>query len=251
VAALRHEEFLDGSTTTDFIERLGADLVPDGARAPSGTRSDDEPGRAAIAAAMWIQGANRVAAPVLGDAPSGWRNARLPRQSIDFVLDGGEVGVTYARQRDGAFVAAVGGGDDQGVRVHDWRPGAIDLEIDGGRRVVPVTRAGDRVHVQSAHGTVELEVVPRFVPPGQGGPAGGLTAPMPGVVLEVRVGAGDEVEAGQVLVVLEAMKMEHHIRAPGAGTVSGVEVAVGAQVENGAVLLVLDAGDDGAPEAAS
>jgi biotin carboxyl carrier protein len=67
---------------------------------------------------------------------------------------------------------------------------------------------------------------------------------MPGVVLDVRVGVGEVVEAGQVLLVLEAMKMEHHIRAPGAGAVVEVHVEVGAQVENGAALLLIEAPDD-------
>jgi biotin carboxyl carrier protein len=65
---------------------------------------------------------------------------------------------------------------------------------------------------------------------------------MPGKVVSVRVAPGDEVEPGQVLVVLEAMKMEHQVTAPEAGVVSEVLVAVGEQVENGALLVVVDAG---------
>jgi propionyl-CoA carboxylase alpha chain len=103
-----------------------------------------------------------------------------------------------------------------------------------------VTRAGDRLHVQVPRGTVDLDVVPRFVVPGSTGTTGGLVAPMPGVVLEVRCAAGDRVGAGQTLVVLEAMKMEHRIDAPADGVVGAVEVTAGQHVENGAVLLVID-----------
>jgi propionyl-CoA carboxylase alpha chain len=63
---------------------------------------------------------------------------------------------------------------------------------------------------------------------------------MPGVVLDVRCAVGERVAAGQPLVVLEAMKMEHHVAAPDDGVVTELHVRVGQQVENGAVLLVLD-----------
>jgi propionyl-CoA carboxylase alpha chain len=76
------------------------------------------------------------------------------------------------------------------------------------------------------------------VVPGPAEIAGGFIAPMPGVVLDVRVEPGDTVTAGQTLVVLEAMKMEHHMTAPADGVVAEVRVEVGKQVENGALLLV-------------
>ena len=67
--------------------------------------------------------------------------------------------------------------------------------------------------------------------------AGGLEAPMPGKVLSVEVSAGDEVEAGDVLLVVEAMKMEHAIRAPAAGTVTEIRANVGEMVSPGAPLV--------------
>ena len=66
---------------------------------------------------------------------------------------------------------------------------------------------------------------------------GTITAPMPGTVLEVRVGPGDQVQTGQVLVVLEAMKMELALKAPFAGIVAGLTAAAGAQVALGSRLL--------------
>ena len=69
---------------------------------------------------------------------------------------------------------------------------------------------------------------------------------MPGVVIDVRCQPGDDVTAGQTLVVLEAMKMEHHVNAPADGRVAEVRVVKGQQVENGAVLLVFEeSADDG------
>ena len=66
-----------------------------------------------------------------------------------------------------------------------------------------------------------------------------LTSPMSGVVREVHVSPGDEVQAGAVVVVIEAMKMQNELRARRAGTVKAVYVSVGQRVEQGTPLLVL------------
>ena len=127
------------------------------------------------------------------------------------------------------------------ARIHDWRPDGIDVEIDGHRRDAAITLDANRVHVQVTRGTLSFDVVPRFVPPGGGDVTGGLTAPMPGEVLDVRCAVGDVVEARQILVVLEAMKMEHHVSAPFDGVVTEVRVAPGDQVDNDAMLLIIEA----------
>jgi propionyl-CoA carboxylase alpha chain len=227
-ATLRHPAFLEGDTTTDFIDRAGpaARFVP----------TDDELRRAATAAALWIQGSNRAGATVLRTIPTGWRNARLPAQQVTFAHGDRTVEIRYAAHRDGSFAV-----DDGSARIHAWSPRSIDIEVHGRRSRAAITTAGDRVHVQSPRGTIDLDLVPRFEVPGSDGPSGGLTAPMPGVVLEVRVAPGDHVTARQILVVLEAMKMEHHVTAPSDGIVSEVRVQAGQQVENGEVLLLLGA----------
>ncbi len=107
-----------------------------------------------------------------------------------------------------------------------------------------VTDARGTLHVQVVRGTIAFEVVPQFVVPGTAVHAGGLTAPMPGSIVQVRVAPGDRVEAGAVLVVMEAMKMEHHIVAPSDGHIAEVYVTAGEQVENGTALLLLEPDDD-------
>jgi biotin carboxyl carrier protein len=67
-----------------------------------------------------------------------------------------------------------------------------------------------------------------------------ILAPMPGMIVRVSVKAGDRVEAGQGVVVMEAMKMENELRATAAGTVRSVEVVPGTAVEKGALLVALE-----------
>ncbi len=238
-AVLRSPAFLAGDTTTDFIERVQPRLEVE--RDQAGLE------RLGPVAALWLQGRNRVDATVQPTLPGGWRNARLPAQTVGLRWGDAETVVRYRAQRDGTFVV----GDSSVAIVHRWAPDAIDIEVDGERATARVTLDGNRLHVSIGTSTATLELVPRFVVPGPAEVAGGFVAPMPGTVLDVRVAAGDAVSAGQTLVVLEAMKMEHHMSAPADGVVAEVRVAAGDQVANGAVLLLFepDAEPDAGPAA--
>ncbi|WP_426571123.1 acetyl/propionyl/methylcrotonyl-CoA carboxylase subunit alpha [Aquihabitans sp. McL0605] len=227
-AVLRTPEFLAGDTTTDFIERVRPRLAvePDLAGLE----------RMGPVAALWLQERNRRTAPVLAAMPSGWRNARLPAQTVGLRWGDHETTVRYRAQRDGTFAV----GDDGRAVVHEWTPESIDIEVDGHRSTARITLDGDHLHLSIGSSTASLQLVPRFTVPGPAEVAGGFIAPMPGVVLDVRVAVGQAVTAGETLVVLEAMKMEHHMSAPADGTVAEVRVATGDQVANGAVLLVFE-----------
>ena len=231
VATLRNEAFLAGDTTTDFIERID----------PARSQPAPDVATAAIAAAMWVQGRNRADDTIWGFARSNFRTGSLPPQHIEFAAGGDSddpVRVEYVPVRSGGF--ALGSG--QRVLVHDWTPGDVEVEIDGRRLRAAVTVAAGTAYVTLGRTTVTLPIVPRFTVPGSELPSGGLVAPMPGAVIEVRCAEGDTVSAGQVLVVLEAMKMEHHISAPFDGIVTDVPIAVDDQVDNGALLLTIEEG---------
>ena len=75
--------------------------------------------------------------------------------------------------------------------------------------------------------------------PGTETAIGGLVAPMPGKVIDLKVKKGKKVKVGDTLVILEAMKMEHSIKASEDGTVSELFVSINDQVENGALLMVV------------
>jgi propionyl-CoA carboxylase alpha chain len=115
----------------------------------------------------------------------------------------------------------------------------VVLEIDRvSARFAVAHGPGDAVAVDGPAGSVQLRVVPRFVDPAQTLASGSLLAPMPGSVVSVAVRDGDEVTAGDVVLVLEAMKMQHTISAPGDGVVSDL-AATGTQVTAGDVLAVV------------
>jgi len=129
------------------------------------------------------------------------------------------------------------------VTVHHAGDGWIEFSADGQRHHLHVLTVGDQVWVQGPDGDVALTAVPRFTGAEHGGTvAGGLVAPMPGTVLAVHVAPGDTVAAGQLVMIVEAMKMEHRITAPRAGAVTEVRARPGDQVSGGDLLAVLGEG---------
>jgi len=228
VSTLRSEAFLNGLTTTNFIEKV----KPPRSYAPS----DDELKKVAAIAAMWIQGKNRNEAELLGDLPSGWRNSRLPKQKMNFTCGETEIPITYRSRRDGNFDL----NEDSVVKIFQWNNKSISLEIDGHRISSKVTKSDDQVIVKMPWGNVSLEVVPRFVLPGSEEVIGGLIAPMPGKVVDLKVKVGDKVSKGDPVVILEAMKMEHQVNAPEAGKVKEIYIKKEQQLDNGALLMIVD-----------
>ena len=114
-------------------------------------------------------------------------------------------------------------------------------EIDGTRQRLRAIRRGETLYLQWRG---ELHAITRFDPiaavEASHAQHGGLSAPMNGSIVRVLVEPGQTVEAGAALVVLEAMKMEHSIRAPQAGTVKALYCREGEMVSEGAVLVELE-----------
>jgi biotin carboxyl carrier protein len=119
-------------------------------------------------------------------------------------------------------------------------PGTVVLVTGGVRRSYRVERVGATHYVDGPDGSSVFDEVDRHPVASEPVATGSALAPMPGSVVRVAVAEGDVVEAGQVLVVLEAMKMEHAVHAAVAGTVTGVTVAAGDQVETGQSLAVVE-----------
>jgi propionyl-CoA carboxylase alpha chain len=220
VRVLRHPAFLDGSADTAFLGStdLTAPLV-----------GPDDERLAAVAAALAGAAARRAAATVLGGLPSGWRN--VPSSPPRTVLTGpaGTHEIAYR--------------PDMAVSV---TPDEVVREADGLLRRWRVARYPDGLFVDGDSGAVRFTELcplggsdPPQTPPAIEGlpaprtPRGALRAPFPCTVVAVNVAVGDVVEQGQELLVIEAMKMRHVIRADRAGTIESLPVTTGSTVEVG------------------
>ncbi len=240
VAVLRDETFLSGQVGTDFFARTS--VVESSARA-------DPSAHQLLAAALALAEADRLRRRVQAGVPVAWRNVVSQPQRTTLVPAGaaGGLGSTGAARQE-HVVEWHGGRDgyaaaDPDVRVVSAAPDAVVLEVAGVTARFDVRVAGDRVAVDDPTGSVELRVLPRFLDPAEAVASGSLLAPMPGSVVKVAVESGGSVRAGDAVLVLEAMKMQHTITAPTDGVVGDL-VAVGRQVAAGDVLAVVSPSDD-------
>jgi propionyl-CoA carboxylase alpha chain len=229
VAILRSDEFAAGAVDTGFLTRHPPEQLAPGLEPPP---------EHLLAAALAGQAERRAAAPVLRSFPSGWRNNPSGWQHA--MLDGRTVGYRIAGRRVDAEIDGV---PLPAVTAHAVSATGVDLEAGGIRRLISVHRVADVSYVDSALGHSALTEEPRFADPGAVPAAGSLLAPMPGTVVRVEAEVGAKLRAGQPIVSIEAMKMEHVISAPAAGRLAELRVAAGDQLDAGAVVAIVDEGD--------
>jgi propionyl-CoA carboxylase alpha chain len=163
-------------------------------------------------------------------------------QTVAFDGPGGCLEVGYRLRRSGALAEwSAGSGTNPPVSLVSAAADRVVLDVDGVRLSYSVHRVGEVSYVDSSAGSVTLTEVPRFPPPVSAEVEGSLVAPLPGTVGRVLVTAGQHVAAGDLLLTLEAMKLEHAVHAPTAGVVTDLRVGAGSQVETGALLAVITA----------
>ncbi|GHE75138.1 acetyl-/propionyl-CoA carboxylase subunit alpha [Streptomyces spiralis] len=210
VRSLRHEEFTRARMDTGFYDRHLAGL----------TSPAPDPYAPLAAALADAHGRSRF---------GGWRNVPSRPQTKRYLIAGEEHEVHYRHTRQGLTA--------DGVRVVQADARRVVLEADGVQRRFDIARYGDQVYVN----TTRLTALPRFPDPAAQLAPGSLLAPMPGTVVRVAedLTEGASVRAGQPLIWLEAMKMQHQISAPVSGTLSALHVKPGQQVEPGTVLAVV------------
>jgi 3-methylcrotonyl-CoA carboxylase alpha subunit len=229
-AVVRHPAFAAGGVDTGFVDReLGAliqDVPPD-------------PEAVLLAGSLALAGR---APPPAGDASpwsqgDGWRAAAEPAQSFGLRMPGFR---RFRARRVDDALSLVGDGVRITGRVTERGTGGFEVDAGRGARRLELIRDGDWLQV-IGDAAAEIALAPawpheRRVEDADLHPA----SPLPGRVVEVRVSAGDLVERGEVLAVVEGMKMQHAIRAGRAGRVAGVLANAGELVEAEAVLFDIE-----------
>jgi propionyl-CoA carboxylase alpha chain len=234
VRSLLHPGFAAGDADTGFLDRYASELLMP-------LVDEIAESRYALSCALAGQAKRRACAPHLPQLSSGWRNNPSQSQQVTYTGTHGEWNIGYRFDRGGDLEELTVNGSPIQARLHVCRETEVDLELDRLRTRCHVRTGEDgRVYVNSAVGQVTFQEVPRFPAGDDGVTPGSLTSPMPGAVLRVTGSAGMHLEAGDPILVIEAMKMEHEIVAPVAGTLSQVLVDEGSRVEAGATLAILD-----------
>ncbi|WP_314252546.1 acetyl/propionyl/methylcrotonyl-CoA carboxylase subunit alpha [Streptomyces sp. DSM 40907] len=254
---LAHPDVVSGDLDTGLVERDLPSLLPEGV-----------PDEVFAAAALLAQGPRALPGPAPQtparpdqwvdpfDAGDGWRLGGTPAWTVHHFRLPGQDPVTIETRLSGASSAspafeARGLGQSPGTparaRIVARTPDTVTVELDGvTHRFSHATspegtwlgRDADSWHVQTYD-----PVVANLSGAGRGG-ADTLAAPMPGTVTVVKVAVGDKVAAGQSLLVVEAMKMEHVISAPHAGTVTELDVTPGSTVAMDQILAVVTPDED-------
>lgn len=224
-AILADDEFVAGRVHTALL----------GERLDAWTKPDADPAvvhRAALAAALAQARTASTSADVLSRIPTAFRNVPSQPRTRTYRLGADEIVVEYRAERDSLV--------SDGATVVSAEPTQVRLDVDGVVETYDAAVADEHVDVDGPHGSWSFEVVPDFVDPADVVAEGSLLAPMPASVVQVSVEQGQSVSRGDVVVVLEAMKMQHTITAPTDGVVAELAVEAGRQVEAGAVLAVIE-----------
>jgi 3-methylcrotonyl-CoA carboxylase alpha subunit len=236
-AIAAHPAFMAADLDTRFIERHSDALRPDAAPAP-----DEALALSALGVLLGRAARARAAAAASADPHSpwarsdGWRLNDDAHETLTFRDAGAERTVDLVYRRDGYHFRV--GGQDLVARGELSPEGGLVAELGGARVRATFLRRGAETTLFLRGAAHRLQLVePLAGAEAAEAPGGRLTAPMPGKVIAVLAEPGAKVTKGQPLVVLEAMKMEHTIKAPADGTVEAVRYAVGEQVEDGAELI--------------
>ncbi|MGF6310565.1 geranyl-CoA carboxylase alpha subunit [Bradyrhizobium sp. i1.8.4] len=227
IDCLRHPVFAKGEATTAFICQNREALAP---------RADNAVDIALAALLLYV---------THPDAPS-WRRGRSLATTfplgLQFDLGHGVQEIEVVRERDGGYVAARDG-DRFRFEIDELDLDFVRFRRNGLMESAKFLRDGDRLYVLHRGVTLSVRDL-TLAPPESATAAGGdgkVRAAMNGRVVAVLVKAGDKVAAGQPVMTLEAMKMEHVHTAAVAGTVSSIDVAEGEQVTTGRIVVEIEA----------
>jgi propionyl-CoA carboxylase alpha chain len=261
VATLGEPDFLAAATPTAYLADHPAVLTPSG---PAG----DDRIALLLGAVFAVERRNRRADRHQGFAPSGFRNLRIRgqrgvwlaagvtaevEQRVEYVMTSSTSATVWLGDWPTPAADGTLGADNRGVATVRLLARSVDrevVEIDGRRHVIDVEiddANGGSVRTRSASGSIDWRQAPRFVVHDIAESGGGPHSPLPGTVIAVHVSAGQLVRNGDLLMVVEAMKMEHKITATADAVVGEVRFAVGDRVDQGDLLVTLETPDEKSP----
>jgi 3-methylcrotonyl-CoA carboxylase alpha subunit len=238
-AIVGHPAFVAGEFDTSFIDRYSGQLL-----APVGV--DRERLLAATVGSILLQHqrwaeewAHRSGDPYSPwHATDSWRLNLEARRELRFLQDGTEQRVIVQFAGDGIYLDFGAGPRSAGIEKKV--DGGMRISLEGRRFDATVVRQEASLTIFCDGGMQRLDIIdPLAAAEAIEAPSGQLTAPMPGRVVQLYVEPGRKVKRGEVLLVLEAMKMEHNILAPADGVVESLDLALGDLVEEGVPLLSL------------
>lgn len=234
VNCLENKSFLGGKTTSDFIERESKKIFLDIDKGLV-----DKSMKAAV---LWLQQMNKLDNVRLNFLPRNWTNGIMPKENISFTYQEEEYIFSYENISEDIVIHRkyFERISESKAKLLDHNQAGIRVELDEIILSAQITKQNDLITVNLGKGDVCFKINPRFADPNEVSIEGGLVAPMPGKILKIMNKKGAKVKAGDTLIILEAMKMEHTIKASDQGIISDLFVKVGDQVENGSLLMKID-----------
>ncbi|MBO0726183.1 MAG: biotin/lipoyl-binding protein, partial [Blastocatellia bacterium] len=207
--------------------------------------ADDDPQldrESLLAAALYLQNQWRSSNELLAELPPSYRNNPYRDPSIKLRIGSIEFEISWRQNGGGAYRARVSDSNFTAQALSLSPDGVIRIEIDGVQRSFKIVEAGDELYVHSSLGSRVIRRPPRHPMCQAATERASANSPMPGKALKILVEAGQNVSAGDPLIILEAMKMEHTMRALIDGVVEAVLVSEGEVVRPGQILIQITPG---------
>lgn len=223
---LETEAFARGDVHTGFVEEHLSELIQG---------ADPQAKRAAvIALVLYLQKQWQDA----DGLPPGYRNNPFRDPSLRLEVDEREIEISWRRCAGDSYLVEVSGSTIE-AQVIFCRPDAIRLSLGGIQRTFAILSVDDEFYVHSTLGSQTVRRLPRHPIPRAAREEGFASSPMPGQVVKILAAVGQSVAPGEPLIILEAMKMEHTMRAVVEGVVDEILVAEGDVVAPGQMLVKL------------
>ena len=232
VRMLEHQDFRSGEIHTEFVSEHLEDLIR--------RISPDEVKLGAAAAALFLHQTRERDAQVLPNIPLDFRNNPYRDPSIRLSVDCEAMEVIWKRLADRRFLISIGDWQVEAEPV-EFAPSGIRVSFDGVQRFFRVTQIDDRLFMDLPSGACEVVRLSRYPIHSALAEQADASAPMPGVVSKILVAVGQEIHAGEPLIILEAMKMEQTLIAATDGIVEAILVKQGDVVAPGDVLVHIGA----------